>query len=117
MENTPKPYTWLLWIVIVAPFVTSCWSSCLLSYQGIVLDDETGAPLAGVLIRSFEEGAQLAHFTTDSTGKFELEGTSHGTFIGTACNELIIEFSRSGFITFMDSTTNGELSVTVRMKR
>lgn len=77
-------------IIMLALFLLSC--DCFRSYQGVVLDQKTGEPIAGVEIYSSIKKEQLLTRTND-------KGEYNGTIIGglNCAKPRYFFFSKEGF--------------------
>jgi hypothetical protein len=98
-------------------FLNSCFFPCSLYFGGEVLDNSTGEPLDSVQIDIYDDGSFSGETTTDSLGKFSVQGSSHSTFIGTDCDRLKLEFNKAGYQGEVETTTSGDFNRIVRMKK
>tara|TARA_R110001606_G_scaffold221776_1_gene369561 strand:+ start:136192 stop:136503 length:312 start_codon:yes stop_codon:yes gene_type:complete len=66
--------------------------------EGIVVDDDTKRPIAGVQIvnnSDFERGQAQNLFVTDSAGQFSYSDISGGIF---GCPDLVLVFTKSDYL-------------------
>jgi hypothetical protein len=91
---------------LIAIFTTSCLGRGYRMSEGIVVDHQTGKPMAGVLCRVLSGSmTQL----TDSTGKFYVHNDRGYCSDRHPCKDIVVEFSKTGYQTKVLQSAGGEI--------